>query len=120
MRQAEVIETGVALDQIHAACQRLQQRGFARAVAPEHCDALAGGDLQSVNAQWHSLVFTVITKLCVLEQIMTVKDLLMHPRFVTLGLSGKFHNAVQPLFSGFHLLPACQHAAQITHRGDHP
>lgn len=73
---------------------------------------LAGGDLQSVNAQRHSLVFTVIAKLCVLEQIVAVKDLLMYPRFVALGLGREFHNAVQPLLAAF----TCCQRASTPHR----
>ena len=61
----------------------------------------------------------MIAELRLLEEIVSAQDVLADRRLFALVLGRQLHNAVQPLFSGLHLLPAGQHAAQRRHRRDH-
>ena len=119
MRQAEAVEPQLARRQIHPARHRLQQGRFARAVAPEDRHFLTRHDLQAVNAQRHARIVRLIAELRLLEEVVAAQHVLADRRLLALVFGGKLHDAVQPLFCRFDLLPAGQHAAQRRHRGDH-
>ena len=119
MRQAEAVEPQLARRQIHPARHRLQQGRFARAVAPEDRHFLTRPDLEAVNAQRHARIVRLIAELRLLEEVVAAQHVLADRRLLALVFGGKLHDAVQPLFCRFDLLPAGQHAAQRRHRGDH-
>ncbi|CQC16810.1 Uncharacterised protein [Salmonella enterica subsp. enterica serovar Typhimurium str. DT104] len=62
----------------------------------------------------------MVTKLSVFKEVMPVEDVAVYQAIVMLCLGGQLHNVVETHLRRFHLLPARQHAAQVSHWRDHP